>query len=357
MKTTRIFVAACIVLAATASVELAACSGAETPGRFDTDANTDGPSSDAPTIDAAEDAAIDAAKPDPCSAYAGAYCGRLQNCAPGFFFPGQFLDVAACEATYARKCRLERAAPGVSVGIDALGPCVSAIEASSCSDVLSRKVPAACGTVGTLAEGAACGIDMQCTTGFCAKTSSGCGMCARAPAAGEPCVNGRCGALATCGGGFGPDRRCVPIVDLGGTCGPDAYCRFGLDCVSGKCSPGLKEGAPCMAGETGNTARCDVLQGLQCNGFTENSTCRKPTYVDVGKGCGFNEEETDAGLMFQPTACRADGFCPQNTPEATTCLRRALEGEACEPNTPDSCATELVCRKERCVFDEPSLCH
>jgi len=316
----------------------------------------------APGFDAASelpdgsfDAGADAAVAGGCASYARAYCARLEACAPGFFFPGEYLDVAACEDVQASRCGLDRAAPGVSVAASALAACSADLTAFSCSKLLARQLPDSCGPTGTLVAGAACGSDAQCTTGFCAQSSPTCGTCAAAPALGGPCTAGRCGAGATCTVGVGDDRQCVALaLEIGDACGESSYCRFGLSCVNERCVAGLAEGASCSFAAADEPA-CDPLAGLRCNGFTAAAVCERPTYVGAGQACGDTEIETDAGLQLATTACRADGVCPTE-PGDTTCVPRGALGESCDASLQEPCRTLLSCVEGRCILQDPSAC-
>jgi hypothetical protein len=164
-----------------------------------------------------------------------------------------------------------------------------------------------------------------------------------------------------CAGPFPERPRCVPRREVDEPCGfqaGDGACRYGLVCVgypNGRCAPGLAEGAPCRAGTSDGDPECDVTHGLQCNGFAPQARCIKPRYVALGETCEFNDHPTDAGLMFDPSACRGDGYGPR-MPGTTTCESRGTEGAACDPANPDTCMGELTCLDGTCGFADPSRC-
>lgn len=160
----------------------AACSSAEGEAPiYRSDAATDAQVRD--TGSQSDAAAVDASSKAGCPEYAKAYCARLRTCAPGFFFPGRYLDAADCEVTNAKTCALEHA--GAGVGDVSFSACVDDLSKEACADMLSRKVPDTCRGGGTLANGAACGSDLQCVSGFCPKAASGCGVCTAATSVGE----------------------------------------------------------------------------------------------------------------------------------------------------------------------------
>ena len=349
----KIFLGLAVVAgAALSAVQVGCASSDDADGKPDAAIDADTAEASLPGPDADSDAQQGA--PVGCAAYARAYCGRLEACASGYFFPSRFADRAACESTYTKTCDLQRAAPGIKVSPANLGACVASAASLSCDDLFSRKTPDSCGPLGTLDLGKPCGNDLQCSSGFCA-TSSNCGVCAKAPTLGERCISGKCGAGFTCTGGFGDDKTCVAVVGMGAVCNETAYCRFGLSCIQGKCGAPLAEGAACSAGGVPGDPECDAAQGLQCNGFGPGSVCVKPAYANVGAACGFGEKDTDAGLRFHPTRCRADGACP-NVPGDATCTPRGAEGAACDASNPDACRYELACRGGTCAFDDASTC-
>ena len=131
--------------------------------------------------------------------------------------------------------------PGIGVFVCAEGTtCRLSIETFCGTCEPSVAVGEACG------EGARCGDDGECRDG----------LCARRPAANEPCADDspRCATGSRC-----VDGRCTirPWAGPGEACGQAARCRYKSDCVDGICVEGALLGAACGAGQPCATGWCD----------------------------------------------------------------------------------------------------
>src|SRR5262249_53113289 len=140
--------------------------------------------------------------------------------------------------------------------------------------------PAECRPPGLLADGAPCGLSVQCRSARC-KGSNGvnCGTCVSQVPDGAPCV-----AIGNCGrNSFCYQQVCVPRVSLGGSCGTGVYCLGLLECISltgnGVCSkpPGLGERC-----NPDDFLACDDTY-LVCDATT--LTCTEPKSVGIGEAC------------------------------------------------------------------------
>jgi hypothetical protein len=277
-----------------------------------------------------------------------ARCERLARCQ---VFP----DEGACLA-YFRAVGDASVAAGVATEKIAYDgerakQCVDATAAQSCDLTTSeaRAGIAACADmlVGKVADGGACALDVECTSGTCELPSDclefGCcvGTCRASRsggAAGDPCVKQReCKAGLVCG----QNETCVAPASAGGACHVDRECAAGLACVGlvapspGTCAALPHLGEPCPEQRCADeNLRCDVggtntcvalgVPGAACPDgdecaiyFTcdaEAKTCRD--YPSLGMPCEFN--------------CAQDSYCPLSGPAAGTCTAPRKDGELCE---------------------------
>jgi hypothetical protein len=107
---------------------------------------------------------------------------------------------------------------------------------------------------GSLAVGAPCFEDAQCSSARCSSADK-CGVCQANPncascATGEVCTPDGC-------------KAAIAFVDKGGSCGPRAYCNDPLSCVKRICVDAPKAGATCATSEGTRAAACEV--GAYCD--------------------------------------------------------------------------------------------
>ncbi len=281
-------------------------------------------------------------------------------------------NIGGTRTDFVAACKAVIAAPGSGLSESYVSTCADAVSSTTGCSVGS--LPACKTPTGKLADGAACGDDIQCASGDCKTTSSGsglsCGTCAKVAKEGEAC--GVPPDSLSCG----PDLKCsnqvcvknVPIP-AGGACSfsgaPGANCASGTVCnapltpnATGTCAPLPKKGETCtVACETGlacSGGKCvdrldvggtctssgDCKSGLYCDGTKK---CATPTIAKVGEPCGSSQVKCDTGLS-----------CEQTGTDQSTCVALKKNGEACAPT--DKCASFLVCVNGTCAPDDPGLC-
>ena len=208
---------------------------------------------------------------------------------------------------------------------------------------------------GTFAGGHVCDFAEQCAGGVCQGTDDGgCGTCAPAAAASEPCS-----ATSPCGAGLRCDstKVCVPASNAGEACASDSprectgsllcssghcvasrptagqpcddggACHGSLICAQGTCKVGPDVGATCLAGDPDNG---DVvcMPGLECR----SGHCEVPAAPskEVGQTC------------TQDPDCKTyrclDAMCAPAP---------GVLGATCD-DTLDSCELGLVCHAGVC---------
>ena len=281
---------------------------------------------------------------------ANAFCARAQACAPTYV-QLEWGDTATCASGLAAQLAGTLASSGTSDTPSQLESCVQTLSNVSCDDLLGNNLPAPCkATPGSLANGAACGDDSQCSGGHC-KVASGqtCGVCSTAAAAGASCtVDGDCDKGLKC---FGSPGTCAAYVASGGTCDATHACLPTLVCKTGSCAAPGAAGTGCdpKAQDT-----CDQLHGVFCDGAS--STCKTIAFAQAGAACGLV-----SGTL---TVCASGGGnvtaeCKglSSTSSMGTCQAPAANGASCNTTTGPFCVSPSVCVNGSCKLDDPSSCH
>src|ERR1700722_14650824 len=211
---------------------------------------------------------------------AAAFCARAQACAPAYV-QLEWGDVATCSSRFGAQLTGTLAATGTSDTPSQFEACAQALPGISCDDVLGHGIPAPCrATPGSLANGAACGDDSQCSGGRCnVPVTQTCGVCTTFAMAGASCgTDDDCDYGLQCAGG-----SCATPVASGGTCDTTHPCLPTLVCDAGKCATPSAAGASCSSMATQDT--CDNLHGVFCDGTT--STCITASFAQAGAPCGY----------------------------------------------------------------------
>ena len=283
------------LLVAMAVASAGACSPANVPVPRDT-----GTDAGAATDSGTGDSVVAHA----CSDSAYARCSQIQTCS-STAVQLRFGDLRTCEALYSAQCINNIVAPSSGTTPATVETCVQGISKWSCSDYLfNQNPPPACQpAIGQLANGAPCGVNPQCQSGFCSIVPGRtCGTCAAAPKAGDSCAKlASCGTSLNC---MSATLECQAYGQLGGACAPGRSCAAGLACVGynaqtgaqGTCQPTVAmRGAPCVFLGPG----CDQFAGLSCNAQTE--TCEIAAIVGAGAACGL--------VANQQAYCASSGQC------------------------------------------------
>lgn len=282
-----------------------------------------------------------------CADSVHAACTERDTCSLGSYLNKKtYGDEAICEMRSLPPCLDNLAAKGTGQTPARLEGCVAEYSSYDCTDYLDNNPPAACATpAGTAALGAACGVDAQCASAFCAIAQyQVCGTCAALPVAGATCqVAAECGRDSACAkAATATAGTCAAYVAAGGACLTDVNpCEAGLSCVGddtttmakGTCqTSGASVGAACDS--TRKTApACNADRGLACIPAAKGSgvgTCQAILLVAVDAPCGDIGSAPITGVAD----CQAGGLCVE-APAATTgtCVNPAADGAPCDNDT------------------------
>lgn len=283
-----------------------------------------------------------------CDDFATAFCSQLAKCTP-FALQVTYGDMATCVTRAAIPCPSALAANGTKTTTSDLEQCVQAVNAETCDEYLDNPQPSACSIPGTVAAGAACGSDWQCSTGFCALTAGTlCGTCATrampgqtGPDGGPVClVDAQCAATSVCAAG-----KCVTPGMMGATCSAMDPCLRTLACIGGTCKTPLQAGAACAA-----ATDCDGSKGLYCD-TKGTKTCKQTGTASAGGMCGV----VNGGLV----ACTAGSLCTNfNMQGQGTCHPPAADNAPC--GTGVTCMAPAACVKSSafsCELPNAGNCH
>lgn len=289
-----------------AVVVLSACGGNGAPASVATDISPEPASADSMSgrtlVEACRDLAV-------------VRCRELSLCG-SFLDRARYIDVEMCTREVRTECVAARALPGVLGAVARVDACARNIAALDCAHRRDPEALARACAVGvehgTLVDGALCARDGQCAGGMCDRGVRGCGICVRAPVAGDRCAaNSECGALR-CNLQL---ARCEPLAPL---------------------PVGTQH-----AGDSCDDATCDRGDGLVCMG-SEWLWCVAPQLTPMGGSCA----DVASGI---PVVCTAPSArCDRTT---WTCAPRVALGELCD--THDDCVSGGACVRAngryRCV--------
>jgi hypothetical protein len=278
---------------------------------------------------------------DACAKYAANDCALFETCAPGLNWIFGATNMADCVSVNVTACQAAAASAHSGFTPSVIDACANAIAAADCGGVLGSS-PAACQPRGgTLAVGAICLNDWQCSTGRCSGNPLVCGVCAVSLPEGAACnpSDDQCAPNLVCANsainpGYPVCQRFAQIGDvcgvcpLGSICGPDQHCavapRLGESCdpsvylICDPHSPAICDGttATCVA------APMVVQPGDSCDGNTscagncvtqpDGSQLCQP-YVEIGQACDPVHAFCGIGLACDQGVC---GTCDTAGPAA-----------------------------------------
>jgi hypothetical protein len=280
-----------------------------------------------------------------CSEYALASCTFDQRCDP-YSYRVWNGDPSACLARSRSDCFTTLGVSGSLAKPDDMHACAVRIGQASCDDVFyGSGWPEECRPRGLFADGAPCGLSVQCRSGRCGGAgATTCGTCASQVPDGAPCV-----ATANCGRNSVCDQQvCVPRVPLGASCGPGAVCLGWLECsgaasATGVCSklPGL--GAACSP-NVGDPCDPFVGVGLVCD--TATLTCTGEKSIPIGEACSTVDP-----------SCGIEGYCQLSADGGNGGVCRALLKDGAPCTAFDECIGPSTCINSVCTPPDPGRCH
>jgi hypothetical protein len=197
------------------------------------------------------------------------------------------------QGRYMQTCTMSIGFPGVTRTAADLDACASAVESGGCN---ATQGPACADPAGTLPEGAACNIGLQCQSGSCNAEPEKCGTCSAPLAAGDPCLEDQCppgmacsagACVATSDGGEG-----APCDGMVGQCGAGFFCVFPFGAGSPVCGHQGGQGATCRnsgdcqsslvcVGTGAGTGTCQ--EGGANSACASDADCAPPLGCDGGK--------------------------------------------------------------------------
>ncbi len=275
--------------------------------------------------------------PRACADVAAALCTKFESCNTGAMLSIVFDDLAHCVARMKLVCSVELVAPDVVTTVAEVQACANAINATPCGDGFDPDAVAECRWIGARQNGKACGVNAQCTSGFCDKRppSSECGACAPLPQPGDACPAERCAPGSKC---VAPGK-CVKLVPIGAACDASTPCAASGYCIGKKCVAPVHLGDKCdPVGRAG--PGCSEM--ITCD--TKTKICRPPTLASAGEPCGLVGTELRACTRAW---CEAHG-------ESGKCIPRVAEGASC--TTSEACVVPATCVRGTCKMPDPASC-
>lgn len=284
-------------------------------------------------------------------AIAGSFCDRITSCYGDFFVKAFIGSTPTCKSRLQLEIKASVKGPGVQLKDADAAKCKAAVDAAACTALLADGVKE-CDFRGTLADGAGCASDSQCTSGGCfvdAKTA--CGKCGPRAAEGADCTSSKCVRGLTCSAA----NKCVKPVSEGSACDANTPCELSLTCIGGKCGKGLGDGAACKNGMNGmNETPCNGFTGLWCKppkATVADGTCTAFTTATANQLCG---------VTLQPTVDFA--FCENSQCVGATSMMRGTcksflaDGAACDATKQPDCEFPAKCRNGKCATLDPAAC-
>jgi hypothetical protein len=253
-----------------------------------------------------------------CTAFADAYCAKLQTCST-FVMNVAYGDLATCKQRWVLNCVPNFGVTGTSATPTRTSACAQSMAALTCPTFLSGDLGTACATgAGTVAQGGPCGDDAQCASTFCARAPDAvCGTCQAATMAGDPCVQSSCSVSTNT---VCPAGKTTCIKPVAG-----------------------KVGDSCIGHE-----QCDVGHQVGCN--PTNSRCIALTLATAGGACG-----ADSLFPTSVGVCPASGTC--SAVLSGRCSAVGTDGASCSTSdTGTHCMPPARCVSGRCTLPNPTMC-
>ncbi len=230
---------------------------------------------------------------------------------------------------------------------------------------------------GTIADGKACKVDIECVSQNCASAVEGCPtVCTAVKAAGAACQAGdKCAPGNKCLGG-----TCVDSAPkaVGGPCSGDQDCKADLWCQTvsegsaGVCAAKVALGAACSSDlACANGLYCDAsvaqptckalaTAGQACSNFGMGGAKCVKGYTCAGSGTsGTCVKSAGPGEACQVGQCYGIDMHCKGTGAAAVCALLPVKGEACQPaditkGEVFACLGQAVCVDKVCA-DPPGL--
>ena len=282
-------------------------------------------------------------------AIASSFCDRIASCYGDFFVTAFLGDTATCKSRLKIELEASVTGPGVQIKDSQATTCKSAVDTAACNTLLADGVMQ-CDFRGTLADGAACASDSQCTSGGCfvdAKTN--CGKCGPRAAEAGDCTSAKCARGLTCN----TAKKCVkPVAESGACDAATTVCEISLSCINGKCGKGLAKSAACK--NAANEVPCDSFTGLYCkppSATVADGVCTPFTVVSANELCGISlTPAVDYAFCGNSQCIGAMGTTKGK------CQSFLADGAACDATKQPDCQFPAKCRNGKCATLDPTMC-
>jgi hypothetical protein len=286
--------------------------------------------------------------------HATALCVKLAACAP-FYLEAVYGDTARCADRLTKACTAQALSAGSGFTQANLLACEAALQGASCGDLLANKLP--CTFNGTLTDGAVCGDNTQCASGFCQRAGALCGACAPKSGAGGGCASGtndECQSGLVCN----QAKTCVAPATAGQACDDTSLpCLTGLFCTAAKtCALTVAAGQECPG------TYLNIADGTLCLGKSTAANPQLSTQLgaaEAGRPCGLSP-----GADAPPTLCAPGGVaaCSLSSgaitllglPTKGVCVAPIQDGFSCGPT--DFCEPGAQCINGLCQIPSGRQC-
>ena len=287
--------------------------------------------------------------------HAVALCTKLGECAP-FLLQAVYGDAAMCADRLTKACTDQSLSAGSGMTEANILACEAALGAATCNDVFANNVPA-CTFHGTLADGATCGDNSQCASGFCSQGSNLCGVCAGKGGAGAACASGsndECQTGLVCSSG----KICAQPAAGGAACDDSTQpCLTGSFCTAAKtCALTVPAGQDCPG------AYFNFGDGTLCSAKSSPASPQVSTQIgtaSVGEACGLAPGNGSPATLCAPgsvAACSlaADGILLFGIPTKGICKAPRDDGFTCTAT--DICQPGAQCISSTCQIPSGRYC-
>lgn len=285
-----------------------------------------------------------------CARMAGALCGRIDGCAK-LLMDVWYQDAAECASVLSNACVESLNLPDQIKTAAWTDECAAALDGWSCENVLTRNTPPACvPPPGPRPDGAPCGEDGQCASGYCQSgLDESCGRCV-----GKSAESGACSKDDDCQPGLAcnPQMVCAPYGGVDAACDAARPCQPWLSCTGtglneSACKPAAGAGEPCDSAPPGQRPGCSLLDEYYCAPVTH--VCVALKLASAGESCGV--VGTDYAICTGVSVCKTTGMSGK-------CLAPSGAGGPCDIAADGPyCVPGLKCVSNACVDVDLTTCN
>jgi hypothetical protein len=283
--------------------------------------------------------------PATAQSFASALCSKLNDCGVQLFVTAGYGSVDNCAARFVQQFQLDIKSPAYAVTDSDAKTCIAQIPSATCADMLTGKLPDPCNVKGSLADGATCTADAECSSGSCfVADAATCGKCGPRVAAGADCTNANCERGLKCSSG-----NVCTTGQTGAACLVDDDCHFPVasSCINHACAAPLDTDAPCASNPGTTDPHCDLTKSLYCKpdaAGAKTGKCSTLSITNVATGAA-------CGLIANPLGV---AFCTDSVCTTNKCVGFTADGASCTSSA--QCAPPATCRNGLCGLKDPTVC-